>query len=368
MQDGQIRRLQVEADAGAYEVIIGDGVLHRVDEWLDAIIERKATLLLVYDEALAEFLYHQVALDALRSRYLVVAAFALPSGEHSKSLEMAGRLYQSAIQAGLDRHAVILALGGGVTGDLAGFVAATYMRGVRFIQLPTTLLAHDSSIGGKVAVNLPEGKNLVGAFHAPKLVLYDVRLLRSLPDREFASGLAEAIKHGVIADPDLFAFLEASADGLFARDPDLLTELLYRSCQVKANVVSQDEREQGLRAILNFGHTVGHAIEAMEYGAYTHGEAVAIGMMAETRIAQAMGLATPDVAERLGALLRRCRLPVDLPDADQNPHLRDWLVEQMRRDKKAELRSLAFILPTAIGTVQIVKDVPEDVVKGAFFA
>lgn len=365
MQDGLIRKLQTKSQTGDYDVIIGSGVLQHIDEYLSHVIEKNAPLLLVYDQSLEDYGYPAQVKASLLKNYAVVTSFALPSGEHSKSLAMAGQLYQAAIKAGLDRNAVILALGGGVTGDLAGFVAATYMRGVRFIQIPTTLLAHDSSIGGKVAVNLPEGKNLVGAFHSPELVIYDVHLLQSLPEREMASGMAEAIKHGVIANPTLFEYIETNAEYLLHNHQDKMIDLLYMSCQVKANVVSEDERENGLRAILNFGHTVGHALEAIDYGAYTHGEAVAIGMMVETEISNLMGLAQLGTKDRLGELLRRCHLPAALPESQKTPEQQEALIEQMRRDKKAELRSLAFVLPKTIGEVKIVKDVSEDMVRSA---
>ncbi len=363
-----IRKLKVQSQTGDYEVIIGSGLLAHIDEYLSSVIEHNAPLFLVYDEALDPLGYPEQVKTSLENRYPVMASFAIPSGEHSKSLEMAGQLYQVAIKAGLDRKAVFLALGGGVTGDLAGFVAATYMRGVRFIQIPTTLLAHDSSIGGKVAVNLPEGKNLVGAFHSPELVIYDVKLLESLPDREMASGMAEAIKHGMIMSPALFYYIEESAEDLLQKDQNKLTNLLYMSCQVKANVVSQDEKETGLRAILNFGHTVGHAIEAMEYGTYTHGEAVAIGMMVETEISHLLGLSEPGIKERLGQLLTRCHLPTSLPDALKTSEEQEALVDQMRRDKKAELRSLAFVMPSVVGEVKMMRDVPEDIVKRALMS
>ncbi len=368
MQEGLVRKLQVKSQTGDYEVIIGSGLLQQIDYYMSNCIEQNAPLFLVYDEALEPLGYPAQVKSALENRYPVMVSFAIPSGENSKSLAMAGQLYQVAVNAGLDRKAVFLALGGGVTGDLAGFVAATYMRGVRFIQIPTTLLAHDSSIGGKVAVNLPEGKNLVGAFHSPELVIYDVKLLESLPGREMASGMAEAIKHGMIMSPELFHYIEENAEDLLNNNQDKLTDLLYMSCQVKAEVVSQDEKETGLRAILNFGHTVGHAIEAMEYGAYTHGEAVAIGMMVETEIANLMGLTNRDLKDRLGSILTRCQLPTTLPDTLKTIEEQNALVDQMRRDKKAELRSLAFVMPSEIGAVKIMKDVPEDIVRQALLS
>lgn len=365
MQEQLIRKLPVKSQMGDYEVIIGSNLLKQVDEYLAAVVETSAPLLLVYDEALVPFGYPERVKATLLRRFPLVATVVVPSGEHSKSFAMAEKIYQVAIREGLDRKTVFLALGGGVVGDLTGFVAATYMRGVRFVQLPTTLLAHDSSIGGKVAINLPEGKNLVGAFHAPKLVLYDVDLLRSLPTREIASGLAEAIKHGVIASPELFSFLSENAEDLLNIRDEKMIELLYQSCLVKANVVSQDEHETGLRAILNFGHTVGHALETLNYGFYTHGEAVAMGMMVELEISILMDLADVTMKDQLRNLLQRSHLPYSI---EQHAKSADVLIDLMRRDKKAELRSLAFILPTAIGHVQIMKNVPEEIVRKALLS
>ena len=367
--DGAILRLPVQSAAGGYEVVIGEGLLARADAFVSAVVETSAPLLIVADEAVAAAGYAPALEQALRRAFASVRTVAVPSGEPTKSFAQATRLYAECIRSGLDRHSAILALGGGVAGDLAGFVAATYMRGVRFIQVPTTLLAHDASIGGKVAVNLPEGKNLVGAFHPPRLVLYDVLTLRTLPGRERACGLAEAVKHGVIRDPELFLFIERHAEALLAGDSGLLAELLHRSCAVKAAVVSADEREEGLRAILNFGHTVGHAIEALAaYGAYTHGEAVALGMVAEARLARRLGILDRAAQERLQALLPRAGLPVRLPDELRQPAAIDRLVEFMRRDKKAERRSLAFVLPRSIGAAEIMKSVGEDDVRRALLA
>ncbi len=357
------KRLLVRAQQGDYEVIMGAHLLQRAHEWLAPILDPTAHLMIVYDMALQTTGYVDILKRGLAPIFPHIHSVAVESGESSKSLEQATLLYRSFIAAGLDRRSTILALGGGVIGDLAGFAAATFMRGIGFVQIPTTLLAHDASIGGKVAINLPEGKNLVGAFHAPHLVLYDVTTLHTLPLYERASGLAEAIKHGVIAEPSLFTFIEEHVEQILAGDTELLTMLLYRSCKVKADIVSQDEREAGLRAILNFGHTIGHAIEAIQYGVYTHGAAVALGMVYEMEIARALGLVDSDSAKRLRVLLEKAQLPTELPEEQKGPNVINTFIEHMRRDKKARARSLPFILPTQLGAVTFVESVDEDLVK-----
>ncbi len=355
-----VKILDVPSATHSYQVVIGSDLLQRAGKYVaDAIGSTAVPVFVVYDEVLAQFGYPNVVIESLTEVFGAVGSISVPSGESSKSIEQAMRLYSAFIEHGLDRNAVVIALGGGVVGDLTGFAAATYMRGVRFIQIPTTLLAHDASIGGKVAIDIPEGKNLVGAFHAPSLVLYDAFTLRSLPLRERSGGLAEAIKHGVIQNVALFAFLEQHVDELLYNSSDLLSELLYRSCSVKTQIVSVDEREHGLRAILNFGHTIGHAVEALMDGEVSHGEAVAIGMVFETRLAIALGLAKPDTESRLITLLERAKLPTKLPTKLRNDDQIERVIEWMRHDKKAVRRSLSFVLPTQIGQVQIMKDVDE---------
>lgn len=359
-----VSRIAVGASTGPYEVVIGSGVLAEAGAYVaEAVGSTEVELLIVYDAALAPFGYVEQVQASLASVFKAVHSISVPSGEASKSFAQAQRLYSACIASGLDRSAVIVALGGGVTGDLAGFIAATYMRGVRFVQMPTTLLAHDSSIGGKVAINLPEGKNLIGAFLAPQLVLYDVATLRSLSLAERANGLAEALKHGVIRDAQLFDWMTQHAARLLAGDEELTCELLARSCQIKVDVVGQDERETGLRAILNFGHTVGHAIEALEEGRLAHGCAVAIGMVHEAKIAVALSLTEQATVERLEFALQHLSLPTTLPASLCTDEGITALIEWMRHDKKAVRRSLSFVLPQAIGRVDIYKDVPEKTVR-----
>lgn len=363
-----MHRLRVPSAGGDYDVVIGSGLLEDSGALVaTAIASETASILLLYDEALVPFAYPALAEQGLRKVFARVVSHPVPSGEGSKSLAGAEALYHVCIRAGLDREAVIVALGGGVTGDLAGFVAATFMRGIRFIQMPTTVLAHDSSIGGKVAINLPpDGKNLVGAFHPPRLVLYDVATLATLPRSERSGGLAEAVKHGVIRDPSLFVWIEQHADELLAGETAATAELLARSCQVKVDVVGVDERESGLRAILNFGHTVGHAIEALSEGEWTHGACVAIGMMCETRIADVRGvLVDRSLPSRLRELLERLLLPVSVPSRFVGGPPSDALIELMRHDKKAVGRTLSFVLPRALGDVVQDRDVDESVVRAS---
>ena len=273
----------------------------------------------------------------------------LPPGEESKSLDQASNLCRELVRAGLDRSSAIFSLGGGVIGDLAGFVAATLFRGIAFVNLPTTLLAQvDSSVGGKTGVNLPEGKNLVGTFHQPRLVVADVLTLRTLPVREFRSGLAEVVKHAMIADQELFRILEEDADRILERDPLTLQAIIARNCAIKARVVEADEREAGMRAVLNFGHTVGHAVEAAAgYGAVTHGEAVAYGMLVATALSVRRGLCPPADASRLERLLRRFDL---VPTACVSPEL---VEKYIVRDKKMRDGVLQFVLTPGVGSVTL---------------
>jgi 3-dehydroquinate synthase len=290
-------------------------------------------------------------LDALRAgvRDRSVQTILLPDGEAWKTVETAGRILDKLVASGGNRDTTVIALGGGVVGDITGFAAACYMRGVSFIQVPTTLLAQvDSSVGGKTGVNHAKGKNLIGAFHQPELVLIDTDTLSTLPDRELSAGLAEVIKHGAIADAEFFAWLEENMESLLARDPDALAHAVRRSCEIKAAVVAEDERERGRRAMLNFGHTFGHAIEhCLGYGEWLHGEAVAAGMIMAAGISD---VSAADVA-RLRALVLAAGLPVEPP-----PLGSDRLMEAMGMDKKVQQKQLRFVLLSAIGEARITGD------------
>ncbi len=286
----------------------------------------------------------------------------VPAGEGSKSLKSVEKCYDQLAAHRLERKSFIIALGGGVVGDLAGFVAATYLRGIPFVQVPTTLLAQvDSSVGGKVGVNLKAGKNLVGAFHQPRLVLCDLDTLRTLPMREYRAGLAEVIKYGIIYDAPLFERLEREMKKLLRRDPKVLAEVIARCCEIKAEVVAQDETENGLRAILNFGHTIGHALEAIShYGKYLHGEAISIGQVAAARLsAELNGLSSGDV-ERIGGLFRRAELPTHV---DLNSAQRRKLFSAMKLDKKVSGGEIKFVLARRIGKVEFGQKVPTALIE-----
>ena len=288
----------------------------------------------------------------------------LPPGEGVKTLETAGKLYDICIDAGLDRESCLIALGGGVIGDLTGFAAATYFRGINFVQVPTTLLAMvDAAIGGKTGVDHPKAKNAIGAFHQPRAVLIDPETLTSLPERELKAGLAEVIKYGVIDDALLFEFLEQNMEKLLAKDPDALLHIIEKSAAIKARIVSQDERETagGPRALLNFGHTFGHAIEsATEYQGYLHGEAVAIGMALASDLSVELGLLTRADRDRIVALLGKANLPVKLQHGDPETEL---LYQAMFKDKKTAAGKLRFIVADRIGKALVATDVADVHVK-----
>lgn len=312
-------------------------------------LDRCNHVIIVADGSVAE-LYGKPIQKQLESLGLRTSMLAIPSGEQSKSLSELARIWEFMLREKTDRASVVIAVGGGVIGDLVGFAAASYTRGLRFVQVPTTLLAMvDSSVGGKTGINLPSAKNMIGAFWQPTSVVIDTRTLDSLPDREFQSGLAEVAKYGMILDEDLFEYLESHAAAIGGRHPESIQHIIGRSCQLKADVVSKDERETtGLRAILNYGHTFAHAIEAdTKYGQLLHGEAVSIGMHLAARTAARCGMIGDSIVERQAALLQRLGLPVQFEGL--KPH-RLW--ELMQNDKKVENGKLSFILPTRIGHVE----------------
>jgi 3-dehydroquinate synthase len=343
--------LRVNLKGRGYDIVVGPGLLGRIGELVGGLGLGRRLGVVTHPVLVETHAYASFVASALRDAGHEVCVVTVPSGEESKSLEEAARLCRELVRAGLDRGSAVLAVGGGVVGDLAGFVAATLFRGVAFVNLPTTLLAQvDSSVGGKTGVNLPEGKNLVGTFHQPRLVVADVLTLRSLPVREFRSGLAEVVKHAMIGDPELFRILEEDAEKILERDPATLEVVVARNCAIKARVVEQDEREAGIRAVLNFGHTVGHAVEAgLGYGAITHGEAVAYGMLVAARLSVRRGLCTPADASRLEALLRRFDL---VPTVRSSPELLETYV---LRDKKMRDGVLQFVLTHGVGSVSLAR-------------
>jgi 3-dehydroquinate synthase len=306
-------------------------------------------------------LYHQALTGAWPGDMPPPVFLQVPEGESSKSLEMASRLYTRLIRQGADRSAVVVALGGGVIGDLAGFVAATYLRGIRFVQVPTTLLAQiDSSIGGKVGINHELGKNLIGAFHQPSLVLSDPSLLLTLAEREWHSGLFEAVKYGIISSSRLFAFIESRLEAIRHREMDAITRLIVECAAIKARVISKDEKESGLRMILNFGHTVGHALEAAcGYGKLRHGEAVGWGMLFAIEYSERKGLTSSRAARRMRELICALGLP-------RLPRLRsDEILASMEQDKKRRGRVLRLVVPSRIGRVSVVEAEDRESIRAA---
>ncbi len=311
-----------------------------------------------------------VNVEALAGRYreglesigIACEPAVLPPGEATKSLVSARALWDRLVAMKADRHACVVAVGGGVIGDVAGFAAATYARGIPLLMVPTTLLAQvDSSVGGKVGINHPAAKNIIGAFHQPVGVWVDTASLATLPIRELRCGLAEVVKYGVILDADFFTEVEAHADAILASEPATLRRIIARSCRLKADVVAKDEREEtGLRAVLNFGHTVGHAIEAVAGygGAFQHGEAVAVGMVAEARIALRLGWIDEPALSRLVALLERLGLPTSAPGLDP-----DALLDAMGRDKKNRGGRIRFVLPRRLGHVELTDEPTEAIVR-----
>lgn len=300
----------------------------------------------------------QTAREQLAAAGFQVETSLVPAGELSKNLFSAAFLFDKLADMAADRRTPVVAVGGGVVGDLAGFVAATYNRGLPLIMVPTTLLAMvDSSVGGKTGVNHPKGKNLIGAFHQPAGVWIDTTTLNTLPDREYRSGLAEVVKYGVILDPELFAFLEGNTAAVLAKAPAAVAHVVSRSCRLKADVVEQDEREEtGLRAILNYGHTFAHAFEAVGgYGAWLHGEAVAAGMVSAWKLAERLKRVGPELGERQAKLLTAFGLPTTV----KLEWPADALLDSMRRDKKNVGGKMRFVLPKATGGVELVGDVPE---------
>ena len=344
-----MRTVEVSLGPRSYPILIGSGLLPGLGRRCAKL--RLARRCAVISDRNVARLYAKEALASLRGSGFEPVLFTVPAGETSKNLKTVQFCCDQLARHRLERKSFIVALGGGVVGDLAGFVASIYLRGIDFVQVPTTLLAQvDSSVGGKVGVNLPAGKNLVGSFYQPRFVLCDLDALAALPIRQFRSGLAEVIKYGIIRDSTLFGRLERDLDLLMERDLGTLTDIISQSCEIKAEVVAGDEREGGLRAILNFGHTIGHAIEAISgYGKYLHGEAISIGQVAAARLSVAvMGLSTGE-AQRIEALFCRAGLPVAI---QFSPAQLVRLLESMRLDKKVSGGEILFVLAPRIGKAE----------------
>lgn len=355
-----MREVTVPLSDRSYPILIGSGLLDQVGPRARAAGLR-GSIALVQDSQVVP-LYGDRVRASLEGAGYRVAPVVVPSGEASKSLAQLGALYEAFGAARLDRRSAVVALGGGVIGDLAGFAAASYLRGIDFVQVPTTLLAQvDSSVGGKTGIDLPTGKNLVGAFHQPRLVVADLDTLSTLPERDFVAGLAEVIKYGIIFDPELFTYLAVNREAALRHQPDVLAHLVARSCEIKAEVVGKDERESGLRAILNYGHTIGHAVEAVAgYGRYLHGEAIAIGTAAANWLSVRLSGLSPADADRINRLLVEYGLPIRL----EEPLGTEELLAAMRLDKKTLDGVFQFVLAREIGSVGV-QPLSEEVVREA---
>ncbi len=343
--------IEVRLKDNGYIIHIEPGILNRLGTIVSALgLRGSATI--ITDEQVGALYGRRIGSSLANTN---VEMLAMPAGEQHKTLETVRQMYDGLLRLNRGRDSFIMAVGGGVVGDLAGFVAATYLRGIPFVQIPTTLLAQvDSSIGGKVGVDLPQGKNLVGAFYQPKVVCIDPTVLATLDKRHLSNGLVEVIKHGVIWHEQFFRYLEENVELLLSLDHETLVETIGRSCRIKGDVVEQDEKESGIRVILNFGHTIGHALETCtEYHEWLHGEAVAVGMLAETRIAQKLGLTTDDTFRRQEQLFQKVGLPTRLPPMDMERFQKTVL-----HDKKNLQMKIRLVLPVRIGQVQVVDDVP----------
>ena len=357
-----MRVVNVPLGQRSYSILVGPGLLPRLGEQCRKLnLGRRCAI--ITDKNVAPR-FAKAAAGSLRDAGFEPALIIVPAGERAKSLKSAAACFDQLAAHRLERGSFIVALGGGVVGDLAGFVAATYLRGIAFVQVPTTLLAQvDSSVGGKVGVNLRAGKNLVGAFHQPRLVLCDLTTLRSLPPREFRAGLAEVIKYGVIRDAGLFRRLERDLGKLLAQEPKTLAHVVARCCEIKAEVVGRDETDSGPRAILNFGHTIGHAIEnSAGYGRYLHGEAISLGEVGAAALSQELvGMPRAD-AVRLSHLLAAAGLPTRIR---LTPKKRQSLLAAMKLDKKVSAGKVNFVLAEKIGAVRWGQPVPEQSLQTA---
>ena len=362
--------VQVALPHDPYPIVICDGGLSRLGQWVTTHAVRPGSKVLLVSNPVVHAHYGKRAEESLRDAGLEVSSLVVEAGEEQKTPASVALIHDAAFTHRLERRSLMVALGGGVIGDMVGFAAATWLRGVPVVQVPTTLLAMvDAAIGGKTGVNHPGGKNLIGAFHQPKAVLMDPDVLATLPEREFRAGMAEVIKYGVIGDPALFEALERRAQGsptdglasLAAVGPDLLREILERSAAAKAQVVAADEREGGLRAILNYGHTLGHVVETLTgYTTYLHGEAVALGMVMAGTIARRMALWDADAEARQRALVAAAGLPLQPPPLDP-----EAVLTTLQSDKKVQNGLVRFVLPTAIGQVVVRDDVEEGTILEA---
>ncbi|MDF2155674.1 3-dehydroquinate synthase [Vibrio sp. CAU 1672] len=360
-----MERITVDLAERSYPISIGAGLFDD-PAYLSQILSNKTNAkqkVVVISNVTVAPLYADRILQQLDALGCDAALLTLPDGEQYKNLDVFNQVMSFLLEGNYARDVVIIALGGGVIGDLVGFASACYQRGVDFVQIPTTLLSQvDSSVGGKTAVNHPLGKNMIGAFYQPKAVIIDTNCLSTLPAREFAAGMAEVIKYGIIYDGAFFSWLEDNLERLYALDEDALGYAIARCCQIKAEVVAQDEKESGIRALLNLGHTFGHAIEAeLGYGNWLHGEAVAAGTVMAAKTAQLRGLISEAQLQRMITLLRRAQLPVHTPESMSF----DDFMTHMMRDKKVLSGQLRLVLPTNIGSAEVIADTPQEIIKQA---
>jgi 3-dehydroquinate synthase len=353
-----MKRLSIDLEERSYDILIGRNILSKVGEFISKRFNPSKTTIITHPSIRS--LFGDKIESGLANIINSSEVIEVSEGESSKSLQQAELIYDRMLEMKCDRKSALIALGGGVIGDLTGFIAATYQRGIPFIQIPTTLLSQvDSSVGGKTAVNLPRGKNMIGAFYQPKLVVIDLDTLQTLPKKEFRAGLAEVVKYGVIADAELFTFLENKAEEILSLKSTCLEYIIETSCAIKARVVEKDEHENRHRMILNFGHTFGHAIETLtNYTEYLHGEALSIGMVQAASLSVKTGLCNEDVLTRIKNLLKKFGLPIHPPDLKPED-----IIQSMYHDKKTTRNKLRLILAKAIGSIEIVDNVSETPIK-----
>ncbi len=354
----QVRELTVDLGMDkTYPIIIGSGILENSGEIIASVY--KGRKLMLVSNPLVFSLYGEQVVTSLQNAGMKIHTYLMPDGEEYKNLQEAEKVLDAAVDIGMERNSLIAALGGGVVGDLAGFAAAIYQRGIPYIQIPTTLLAQvDSSVGGKTAVNHPRGKNMLGVFYQPKMVVIDINTLDTLAEREYLAGLGEVLKYGIIYDPDFFQFLEEKAFLIQGKDRSTLQEMVYHCLQIKSRIVAEDEKESGLRMILNLGHTFGHSLEKLGgYRDFKHGEAVAMGTMAASLLAEEMGLITTGEVRRLAALFEKMGISTRFPAFKPED-----IYQGMLNDKKVKDEKLRIIAPKGIGGYELIENPNRDLV------
>ena len=353
-------KLKVNLDRDSYEIIIDKAILNKSGQIIDSSLNIGDKILIISDQNVYP-LYGEKLENSVQAENYQVLSYILEPGEKSKNNNELNKIYDLLLESRFDRNSTIIALGGGVVGDLAGMAAATFMRGINFIQIPTSLLAQvDSSVGGKVAINHPKAKNIIGAFYQPEIVIIDIELLKTLKPRDYNTGLAEVIKYGFGFNQDLFTYIENNITEIKEINPEVLSKLVYICCQIKSDIVNQDEREKGIRAKLNLGHTIGHAVEALtDYQKYTHGEAVALGMVYESYLASRLNYISSEEINRLKNLLTKFELPIIMPESIKY----DNLINKMKTDKKVKNNQIFLALPNSIGDTIITSDWNKELLK-----